>query len=245
MRIADKEDRFLSYAGRTGLCIFVLLIVAWLAALCSADIIAPATVPEHTLVKIESTDDQDGDRDYGWLILGPRFFKTGMFEEWVQTSEAKRSIAFTGPPGRYVVILLAPTIQQAVVVIEGDAKPDPKPDPEPDPDPTPPPPDKLLAEMWLIVVEDNEKRTPEVARVLLDPTVRRWMTDNGHNLRIVDRDAQASDLQEWIDRATAQTDIALPCLFVVDDKGAVYSESELPGSWLLLLEVAKKWGAVK
>lgn len=128
-------------------------------------------------------------------------------------------------------------------VVGGDG-PEPDPEPDPDPDPIPPPPGPL-AEMWLIVVEETNQRTPEQAWVLLDPTVRRWMKANGHHLRIVDKDQKASDLQEWINRATAQTNNALPYLFVVDDSGAVSFEGELPIGPIQMLELVKKWGVEK
>ena len=119
-----------------------------------------------------------------------------------------------------------------------------QPEPEPDPDPIPPPPGPL-AELWAIVVEETKDRTLEQARVLLSPTLRKWMRANGHNLRIVDKDQPATDLQEWIDRATAPEASALPYLFLCGDSGEVVFEGPLPNTPAAMLELAKKWGAEK
>lgn len=128
-------------------------------------------------------------------------------------------------------------LAEILIVVGGDG-------PEPDPDPIPPPPGPL-AEMWLIVVEDRQQRTPEQAWVLLDPTVREWMEANGHHFRILDRTKKTSDLMEWISRATAQTEHALPYLFVVDDSGVVFFEGPLPIGPIQMLELVEKWGAEK
>ena len=122
----------------------------------------------------------------------------------------------------------------------------PKPDPGPTPDPNPPPPPPgPLAEMWVIVVEETSQRTPEQARVLLDPTVRQWMANHQHHFRILDKDQTSTDLTEWIERAAAQTETALPYLFIVDDSGVVSFEGPLPIGPLEMLSLVKKWGTEK
>jgi len=147
--------------------------------------------------------------------------------------------------GEYLVklhLVRAGKLEIAAIVVSVGVNPNPEPDPkpDPDPDPTPPPP---LAEMWVIVVEETSQRTPEQARVLLDPTVRQWMAKNQHRFRILDKDQTSADLQPWINRATAQPGIALPRLFISDSSGVVYFDGELPHSWMELLELVKKWGA--
>ena len=81
--------------------------------------------------------------------------------------------------------------------------------------------------------------------MLLDPTVRRWMADNGHQLRIVDRRQTASDLADWIEKATAPTAAALPRLYIVDGAGKVCFESGCPIGPIQFLDLVKKWGAEK
>ena len=97
--------------------------------------------------------------------------------------------------------------------------------------------------MWLIIVEETAERTPEQARVLLDPTVRKWMEKNGHHFRTCDKDQSAEDLQEWIHRALQAAD--LPRLFAVSESGEVVFEGPLPHSPLEMLALVKKYGREK
>lgn len=124
--------------------------------------------------------------------------------------------------------------------------PTPEPGPDPAPDPTPPLP---LSQMLVIVVEESADRTREQAWILLDPTVRKWMTDNGHRLRILDKDSQSPDALPWIQRATAPTETvpspALPRVLISDSGGSVSFVGDLPAGPIGMLELVKKWGAEK
>ena len=94
----------------------------------AADIIAPSQVEPHNLVDVSTEEAGTG---YAWFVLGPR----GM-ERWVPTGPLNQSVTFTGPPGKYTIMLvvLAKTgglDQGFAVVIIGDAEPPPPPpDPE-------------------------------------------------------------------------------------------------------------------
>ncbi len=109
---------------RLSLLLMLLLAVPARAA----EIIAPSQVEPHNLVDVSTEDAGTG---YAWFVLGPR----GM-ERWVPTGPLNRSVAFTGPPGEYTVMLVVLTegggLDQgfAVVVIGDPEPPPPPPDPE-------------------------------------------------------------------------------------------------------------------
>ena len=126
-------------------------------------------------------------------------------------------------------------IAAIVVAVEGD-QPDPFPDPDPDPDPPGP-----LAKMWVIVVEESKDRTPAQAQILLDPILRKWLTANGHEIRLADRHQPAADLTEWI----AQAGSALPYLFIVGPGGGVEWKGPLPTTKEDIRALCKQWGAEK
>ena len=144
-----------------------------------------------------------------------------------------------GGPGEYRVLVdWNPDPAQLVwhtLKVEGEE--------EGDDDPPPPPPGPL-ASMRVIVVEESLRRSPLQAQILLDPTLRQWLTKNGHEIRLVDKDQPSADLQKWI----AQTGSALPYLFIVDPSSggdkAVW-EGPLPASQEEFRELCKRWGAEK
>jgi len=198
----------------------------------------------------------------GWTwSTGVRTLAVSATEQHVWAPPGKHTIAYSGVWVHTQTITVVDTsgtertiesllgigmIDTSASFTVGEAPyPDPDPDPDPDPNPPPPPPPLPITEMWIMVVEEAQDRTPEQARVLLDPTVRRWMEKNGHHLRILDKDLTASDDQEWIDRATAQPASALPYLFVADNEGRVFFEGPLPIGPIQMLELVKKWGAEK
>jgi hypothetical protein len=112
------------------------------------------------------------------------------------------------------------------------------------PDPPPPPPPGPLASMQVIVVEESKQRTPNQAQILLDPTLRKWLTKNGHEIRLAEKDQPSSDLKQWI----AQAGSALPYLFIVDPSSggdkAVW-EGPLPTSQDDFRALCKEWGTEK
>ncbi|TXH44119.1 MAG: hypothetical protein E6Q97_33200 [Desulfurellales bacterium] len=96
------------------------------------------------------------------------------------------SLAFTGLPGRYVVVVLKgdEQPQQFFTKIVG-LKPEPKPDPKPDDPPKPPPdvnpaPVKAPGLRVLIVYESSQLSImPSTQReILFNTNLRAWMTQN-------------------------------------------------------------------
>jgi len=67
-----------------------------------AEIDAPDKVPEHTLVVASTATVGTG---YGWWVLGPRGFES------YAALNGRAKIVFTGPPGKYAVMLM--------IVLEG------------------------------------------------------------------------------------------------------------------------------
>lgn len=115
--------------------------------------------------------------------------------------------------------------------------PDPDPFPGPDPQPLPP-----LSKMWVIVVEETKQRTPAQAQILLDPILRKWLTTNGHEIRIVDQDQPSADLKGWV----AKAGDALPYLFLVGgDGGDPAWRGPLPETRDEMRSLCKQWGAEK
>jgi len=165
----------------------------------------------------------------------------------VKTWGGQAMIFFKAPSqaaSKYALILAWPLsatevgYEKAYVVVEGENGPDPQPDPEPDPDPEPGP----LAKMSLIVVEETRDRTPQQAQILLDPTLRTWLKNNGHQIHLIDKDQPAEGLKDWI----ALTDNVLPHLFIVDSGGGKpVWDGPLPTTQEAMRELCKEWGAEK
>jgi hypothetical protein len=108
--------------------------LAAILLLCSPAVAAtaPERVPEHSLVTVQLTDGERG------TVFSASFVP-------VEVYHGDKGFAFTGPPGRYAVLVVPdlPTapIQTLFVTIGGSAPPVP-PDPGPTP-PTPPDPPPL------------------------------------------------------------------------------------------------------
>jgi len=108
--------------------------------------------------------------------------------------------------------------------------------PVPPPTPIPTPIEKML----VLIIEETGKQSPQQARVLLDPASRKWLSDNGHHLRIVDKDNTAADVVPWIARAGG-----LPHVFFLTEDGKVGWEGPLPETAAKMLVLIKKYGAEK
>ena len=99
--------------------------------------------------------------------------------------------------------------------------------------------------MWVVVIEETARRTPEQAAVLADAGVARYVREKGWRVRVADRDARDSrrqapaDLKPYVERARGKR---LPYLFVVDAEGHARHEGPLPAGAAGLLEILKKVG---
>lgn len=187
----------------------------WLAAALAAgfaisaagqtvEIVAPAEVPEHSLVMVQTSE---SGTDYAWTVLGP------CGEE--QVAVFGRQMVFTGPPGRYAILQAWTTAtgetRQAftftTILPAGD---DQEP---PDPTPTPPPPEPIIetGPRWVVIIEetaDRQNLTPGQLSIIASRSLDPYCQKNGHHLRIYDQDSKDS-------QGNASTVIA-PYIKVID-----------------------------
>jgi len=106
-------------------------------------------------------------------------------------------------------------------VVELGPDPDPDPDPEPDPDPTP-------GELWGLIIEETEQRTPEQAALWSELT----RDTTPQELLIVDQDSTES-LARYQEAAAEFVDggHAWPVLLAISAAdGSVVDVSECPAT---------------
>ena len=130
-------------------------------------------------------------------------------------------------PGDYWIVIdwnhEKPQLLTHRITVEG-AQPTPGPTPGPTPDPTPPPGPK-----YAVIVEESSQRTPAVAAIIKDPSLRDWAAKEGHVLRVVDKDSQVpADLEPYVKLAAGKK---LPRLIVVEKTtGKIFVDTDLPGT---------------
>lgn len=100
------------------------------------------------------------------------------------------------------------------------------------------------SQVCLLIVEETHLRTPEQAAVLRDATLRAWLAERGHLLRIVDPDLTDAAGQVpsvlvpyrvWRSVEHNRSATLPVCLLVLSD-GSVYQSGPLPGSAAALVE---------
>lgn len=156
-------------------------IIAAIVILAVTQLLRGATVPESVpLGKFVRVKLDEGEKA---IVLSQDFSPVDIISTF-------DSLAFTGLPGRYVVVVLKgdEQPQQFFTKITGTVPPptpDPKPDPKPD-DPKPPRPDVTPAPIKdpglrvLIVYESSQLSilpTPQ-REILFNTVLRAWMTQN-------------------------------------------------------------------
>jgi hypothetical protein len=209
------------------------------------EIVAPATVPEHSLVRVVTTEAGDG---YKWEV----FSRNGAVAD---VATFGRQMVFAGPPGRYVILQSWETAsgekRQAFAftdIVAGKEGPIP-----PDPFVPPLPPDPPVVEAgprWIIIVEETQDRTPQQAAVLTDSSFRQWLTTSGHDYRMIDQNVQDQSgtvptaCAPYLNLAKGKT---LPRLFIVDgssgdSKGKVLFAGDLPPTVAALKALIKQEG---
>jgi hypothetical protein len=197
----------------------------------AAEVVVESQAEPYNLIDVTTPDKGTG---YAWFVMGPR----GM-ERWVATGPNNQSIAFTGPPGKYTVMLVVQIsgggLDQgfADVVIGGDA---------PNPDPPPPPPPSELAAV--VIVIESSQQTPEQARVILSTAWRKYLTGQKIKFRVTDPNvldqtgSVPSDLKPAI-TAAEETEGPDVCFVYSDD--SVTCEP-LPETLPAMLELLEMYG---
>lgn len=116
----------------------------------------------------------------------------------------------------------------------------------------PPPPPSPIAHMTVVVVEESDTnaphgRTAQQAAVLFHAPTLKWLRENGHRMRLVDKDETAPDVRPYVDQAMAA---GIPHVFFLDSsagepiryEGPLMRKDETAETFLELL---KEYGAEK
>ena len=206
----------------------------WAAPLWGLSISVPAESPEHSLVIFTCDTPQAATK---WAVLGPRGEEAIFY--------AGNGGAFTGPPGRYTVLLQATVDGETVkdwaftAILEGDDSPDPPqpdppkpdppgPDPPDPPDPPVPPGKRLVVIVEETQVEEGNGRTAEQAAAFNSPQWRTFLKSGSHLLLMLDEDQTVPP--ELARFQVIARKHSLPVMFVLDDQDSFVGEPvELPG----------------
>ena len=116
-----------------------------------AEIKVKPQIEPYSLVDVSTDEAGTG---YAWFVLGPR-----RMERWVSTDTLNQSIVFTGPPGRYTIMMVVQTEgggldQGFAEVFIGEI---PEPPIPPPPDPGDDPDYAALAITWLASVAKDAR----------------------------------------------------------------------------------------
>lgn len=185
MEIARREGDQVPYLKVRMRQKIVAAIVAFIVIAAFASLLMGATVPESVpLGKFVRVKLDAGEKA---IVLSQDFAPVDI----VSTTD---SLAFTGLPGRYVVVVLKgdEQPQQFFTAITGTVPPptpDLKPDPKPDDPPTPPKPDDTdkaplpnLAGLKVLLIYETSDLPPKVPKdqynIKVDPDVTGWLTAN-------------------------------------------------------------------
>lgn len=114
--------------------------------------------------------------------------------------------------------------------------PDPKPEPKPEPEPHP-----VAKKLYLVTIDEWQKRTPDIARVLGDDAYWKGLRAKGHDFRILDANGSgkqaAQDLADKIEVAGG-----FPVLVVADaETKATLAVVKLPKTTALIDEQVNKF----
>lgn len=228
----------------------VILATAFVLALLSCglaqtvEIVAPATVPEHTLVQVQTSESGTG---YAWRVQGPRGA--------VECASFGRQMVFTGPPGEY-------TILQAWVNADGQERKSwaltvitpCKEDNDDGSDFIPPPPPEPViesGERWLVIIEetaDRQNLTPGQLQMIASRSLDPYCRQNGHRIRVYDQDAKnpqgnASTAVAPYLELLSDAGVSLPAVVILDaaNNRTLY-RGPLPDDSAAMLELLKSKG---
>lgn len=107
--------------------------------------------------------------------------------------------------------------------VDPDPQPKPQPEPQPKPQPEPVVDPATTQNAWLVVIEETQDRTPEIARVLTDRAFWDGLHARGLHFRLIDRDSP--DAANYVAIADA---LGLPALLILMADGKLISKTPLP-----------------
>ena len=201
--------------------IFIAALL-WAVPLWGLSISVPAESPEHSLVIFTCDTPQAATK---WAVLGPRGEEAIFY--------AGNGGAFTGPPGRYTVLLQATVDGETVkdwaftAITGGDVEPPDPPGPDP-PEPPVPPGKRLVVIVEETQVEEGNGRTAEQAAAFNSPQWRTFLKSGSHLLLMLDEDQTVPP--ELARFQVIARKHSLPVMFVLDDQDSFVGEPvELPG----------------
>lgn len=108
----------------------------------------------------------------------------------------------------------------------GGRKADPSPDPTPDPKPKPDPKPGPVGTLYLVVIEETSKRTPEQAAVLNDAAFWRGLAARDVKWRLYDQDSPDLPGLGYLPDARLA---GIPAVMVYDARGKLHYSGKLPG----------------
>ncbi len=159
---------------------------------------------------------------------------------------SKRAVTFVMPEGGGVTVVASGTVpvgdlsDVAVVVVGGGGNPQPGPGPQPPPvDPVTP------GKRFLVVVEETAEAAATRGALFADAALAARIKDKGHRWRIVDKDVTGADgkppadVVRFLEAAKGK---AMPQVFIVDEKGKVLVQTELPTKAADLVKLLEAWG---
>jgi hypothetical protein len=118
--------------------------------------------------------------------------------------------------------VLSPIATVTINVVPVNVNPNPIPGPinpnptpvNPNPGPSPPVADKTAQHLFVIIIEDMVKRTPQQGAVMYDKDFRQWMLTSGHKIEIYSKGDK--DLSPTLAQFAAQMQSLLPIVIVLD-----------------------------
>jgi hypothetical protein len=138
-------------------------------------------------------------------------------------------------------------VAEAVVEVIGEVKP-----PPPGPGPTPPPPQPdppappvTPQKLFVVIIEETADAVVNRGTFLADKELAARMKEKGHKFRVADQNVTNADNQPPADLVRfleASKGKSLPQLFLVDEKGKIIKQLNLPATPALLLEEIKRVG---
>lgn len=212
----------------------VLLVAILAGRSLAADVVVPAANPANSLIRASTKAEGTG---YIWFVSDAEGFIPFMKEEGSQG----KTIGFTGPPGKYKLMLVVlPSGDQGFgITTIGIPGPTPGPTPIPNPTPTPTPdPTRKVSQVTYVFEKDDNNPPRPVSLALTKINV-----DSGYAIaasEFEDDTVNASGVtpKQYVTALAEARKVGLPAL-VVQSNGTVIRTLKSPTTEAQVLEAAK------